>query len=241
MKHFIAKALVVVSMALVLAGCKDEKLTVDLTKDAKYGVQAEEVQTMAYGPVVANPGMAVKPKVVRTIFGEGISGLVIVSAQPNPQVITLVCENRTNAWGVNHSVKNMDGSAGVTSENEDTGAEMSIYNFPKGTKDIREQYEYITPIMATADGQTRLGDALKQLNKLERDSVVAFAFEYPDANQEYSEVKGWSVLFKAGDLADALKKVDTSDCNNVSADNYATDIGYTPIETVIAEAKRARS
>lgn len=244
MKNLITKTLIVVAMSLTLVACKEDKNTIDMTS-GEYGITKEEVQSDLYGQVIAEPGVVTEMNIKRATFGDGISGIVITARKPYPQVIALMCENRTNYWAVNHSVRNMDGTRGVESadaKEEPTGAQMSIYNLPKGTTAIREQYEYITPIMATANGQTRLGDALKQISKLDRDSLVSFAFELPEKTSEgeYSVVKGWSTLFKAGDLADALKTVDFSDCNNVSVADGETEIVYTPIEDILAEAKRLR-
>lgn len=244
MKNLITKALIVVAMSLTLVACKEDKNTIDMT-DGKYGITKEEVQSDLYGPVIADPGVVTEMNVKRATFGDGISGIVITARKPNPQVIALMCENRTNYWAINHSVRNMDGSAGVESANakeEATGAQVSIYNLPKGTTTIREQFEYITPIMATANGQSRLGDVLNHISKLDRESLISFAFELPENTPEgeYSVVKGWSMLFKAGDLADALKTVNHSDCNNVVLADGETEIIYTPIEDILAEAKRLR-
>lgn len=239
MKNIIAKAMAVVVMSLALVACKEDKNTIDMT-DPKYGVNVAEVKEEMYGPVISQPGVAVKPKIARGTMGDGISMIMIASRNPKPQVITVMCEARTKLWGIGHTVDNMNGMGGVGSydKNEDpTYAQMSIYNFRKGTTEIREQDEFIEPIMSTANGNGDIYGTLKALDKLDRESVIAFAFELPDAEGK-AYVHGWSQLYKVGDVVDGLNKLDLSDCAGTRMETEVPEIHYTPVSEMM-EAARA--
>lgn len=204
--RYMAIALVV----LVLAGCKqDEKdVDIDLSNDNQsYGVASDE---QAYGPVVHQGVLADKVAVKTIKTGASSYAYVIYfkSKEGPAQAVSLVCDLRTQGAGFQHTITNHEG---YVPKGRDM--DISLMNYRAGVLEVREADEGLTPIFSTTSHNNNFIVALRNLNKLDPHSTVAFTI---DKEQEdgYSEAIAWSYLIPVDKLITALGTIKTQ-CENI--------------------------
>jgi hypothetical protein len=101
---------------------------------------------------------------------------------------------------------------------DDIGSELLILNYPKGTKEIREQDDpKVVFSSLNEDNGHDIAKGLKAIGDLDPDSYISFVIEREGSNAEPNEYGpyAWSHLYKVKDMIKGLKKVDLSICSQV--------------------------
>lgn len=225
---------VIALMVLVtLVGCNDNTAMGEGTNKDRTARTAELTPAQmdeAYGEVVHRGTIATKAVIEGNKLSEGVTSVVFVNRNTQPSLVTFVCENRGNNWGVVHNTLSENGA--VTD-----ATEMSIMNYAKGVKDIREVDDSANPVFSTANGDTNIYNGLMAIGKLDPESTIAFTFEKRD-NEGNSITEGWSALFVVKDVVKALRSVNLADCKNAEIDpEQGPEIQYYSTSQLRAMAK----